>query len=242
MTSNPIKVVFADDHALVRKGLAYLLQKEPGIELIAQAANGKELLTLTRDLEPDVVITDIKMPFIDGLEATTHIVHTHSNIPVVALSMCDEPKIIHEIMLAGASGYVSKLAPCEEIILAIKTATGGNNFYCTHTRPKIEAYKKEQARHNAYGQPKPLNDKEKEILQCICEELTSKEITTKTGLTERTVNSYRKIIMEKTGSFNIAGMVKYAIKTGLYILSFLPAFVSIFSECLDISDAIDCIA
>lgn len=180
---------------------------------MAQAANGKELVDLVMIYKPDVVITDINMPLLDGIEATKQITELCPATGVIALSMYDEDDLIMDMLEAGAKGYLLKNAHKDEIIKAIETVNMTNPYYCESTSKKLVRLIS-QSNYNPYkGRPKQIfNDKELEIIQLICNQLTAKEIAEKIYLSYRTVEGIRQKIMEKMEVTNTVGIAIYAIK------------------------------
>ncbi|RPD43612.1 MULTISPECIES: response regulator transcription factor [Chitinophagaceae] len=215
--TTPLRLVLADDHELFRDGLQVMLKKQPTIETIGEASNGVELLYLVRTLHPDVVITDIKMPQMDGIEATRQLVKEFPKLPVIALSMFDEENLIVDMLEAGARGYLLKNASKQEIVAAIETVVDGEVYYCGNTSRKLAkliATSKFDPRNHA-KEPE-FSAREVEIIQMICEELSNKEIAARLGLSVRTVEGHRERIQEKMNVRNMAGIVVYAIKHHLY--------------------------
>lgn len=212
-----IKVVIADDHEIFRDGLKLMLQKAESIDLIGEAADGKELIKMAETAQPDVVITDIKMPVMDGVEATKHIRKYFPEMQVIALSMFDDEQLILEMLDAGAKGYLLKNSDKFEITDAVESVFEGKNYYCKFTsgklakliafqRDKIDKKKKEAE----------FSEKEIEIIKLICGEFTNKEIGEKVFLSTRTVEGYRMKILEKMEAKNTVGIVIEAIRLGFY--------------------------
>jgi len=216
-TAPAIKVVLADDHEIFRDGMKLMLSKLPSVTLAGDASNGRELVKLVDDVKPDIVITDIKMPLMDGVEATKYITQHHPDIGVIALSMFDEISLIVEMLEAGASGYLVKDCDKAEIKEAIERVYQKEQYYCRHTGNKLMQVMARNARkeNNKYTAPS-LSDKEKEIIQLICEQYTTKEIGEKLFMSPRTVEGYRLKILEKLDAKNTVGIVIAAIKYGLY--------------------------
>jgi len=214
---SPIRVIVADDHEIFRDGFRALLKKQQDIELVAEAENGKELLELTQKFKPDVVITDIKMPKSDGIQATRILEEKYPHIGVIALSMFDEENLIVEMLEAGAKGYLLKNAAKDEIIEAIKTVFNNGTYYCHHTSNRL-AQMIASSKFNPYRKSKTpnFNEKEIEIIQKICEGLSSRNIADTLHLSIRTIEGYREKIQEKMKVHNTAGIVVYAIKKGIY--------------------------
>ncbi len=214
-TSN-IKLLIADDHEIFRDGFKLMLSKFEEIELVGEAENGRELLTLTEATKPDVIITDIKMPIMDGIEATKKIAALYPNIGIIGLSMFDEDDLIIDMLEAGAKGFLLKNAGKLEIIEAIKTVYEDNPYYCKTTSHKLTKMIAE-SKFNPYKKKEKIvfNEKELEIIQLICKEFTNKEIADKLFLSTRTVEGYRLKILEKMNAKNTVGFVVYAMKHNL---------------------------
>jgi|SRR6185436_5896703 len=219
MTKNytPINIVIADDHEIFRDGFRVLIKKFQEIKLVGEAENGKELIEIVEKLKPDVVLTDIKMPKMDGIEATQYLTRTDSAINIIALSMFDEDNLIIDMLEAGAKGYLLKNADKQEIIEAITTVNKGKTYYCKSTsaklmqmiaRSKFNPYKKSQKAQ--------FKEKELEVIRLICDQHSTKEIGDKLNLSTRTIEGYRERILEKMDVHNTAGIVVYAIKAGIY--------------------------
>ncbi len=212
-----IRVVIADDHEIFRDGISLMLGKEPGIRLVGQAENGRQLLALVEELNPDVIITDITMPVMDGIEVARALVTRRQGGAIIGLSMFDEDNLIIDMLEAGAKGYLLKNADKGEIIDAIRSVYRGEQYYCRHTTTKLTAMIA-KSKFNPYkDKPKvEFNDREKEIIELICQECTNKEIGDRLFLSARTVEGYRLKILEKMNVKNSVGLVIYAIKNGLY--------------------------
>lgn len=212
-----IKVIIADDHEIFRDGLKLMLQKQPDIQLLAEAEDGKELIEKTEQLKPDVVITDVKMPRMDGASATRYLTEHHPDIGIIALTMFDEEEQIIEMLESGAKGYLLKNADKNEIKEAIQSVYDQIPYYCKHTSHRL-AQLVAKSKFNPYRQKPKLEftDREKEIITYICEGITNKEIAEKIFLSVRTVEGLRMKIMEKMNVKNTAGIIIYAIKNGHY--------------------------
>lgn len=213
----PIRVIIADDHEIFRDGFKVMMKKQEVIELIAEADNGKELVELTRTHQPDVIITDIKMPQMDGIAATKKIKELFPHIEVVALSMFDEENLIIDMLEAGAKGYLLKNTNKNEVTQAVQAVYKGEIYYGNHTTNRL-AQMIAKSRFDPYqkgGRP-AFNEKELEIIRLICQEFSNKEIATQLDLSTRTIEGYREKILEKTGAKNTAGIVVYAIKQQIY--------------------------
>ncbi len=217
MSYTPIDIILADDHEIFRDGFAVMLKKIPEINLVGEASNGEELIKLMRTLKPEVIVTDIKMPKMDGIEATKRLKKEFPSVGIIALSMFDEENLIVDMLEAGAKGYLLKNAHKTEIIAAIKSVYNDEPYYCRETSHKL-AQMIANSRFDPYKKrPKiEFSDKEIIIINLICGEYSNKEIADKLNLSKRTVEGYREKILEKIEGKNTAGIVVYAIKNNIY--------------------------
>ena len=214
---NPIKIILADDHELFRDGFSAMLKKEPRVEMVGEARDGEELIRLTRQLKPDVVVTDILMPVISGIDATKTIIKDFPHIGVIALSMSHQDHLIVQMMEAGANGYLIKNAHKNEIIDAIKTVYNGDKYYCKSTSVRL-------SKLLTYNNYLPVSEqrtslfstKEIAIIRLICKGRSSKQIAEELKHSIRTIDSYRKNILKKMNVKNVTGILKYAIKHKIY--------------------------
>jgi two-component system, NarL family, response regulator NreC len=210
---NFIRLLIADDHEIFRDGLALMLSKQQDIQLVGQAGNGRELISLVSELRPDVVMTDVKMPMMDGIEATRFLLGQFPDLKIIALSMFDEENLIVDMLEAGAKGYLLKNADKQEILDAIHSVFEERQYYCHHTSSKL-ATLISRSRFNPYKKKEVLSftDREIEIIRLICQQLTAQEIAEKVFLSKRTVEGHRTRILEKMNVKNTAGVVIYALK------------------------------
>jgi DNA-binding NarL/FixJ family response regulator len=212
-----IRVVMADDHEIFRDGFKLMLSRNKDIELIAEAENGRDLVELVGTHSPDVVVTDIKMPIMDGIEATRVIKSKHPQIGIIGLSMFDEDDLIIEMLDAGALGYLLKNADKDEVAAAIQAVFRGDHYYCRSTHAKMMQLIA-KSRYNPYLKKEKITftDKEIEVIQLICQEYTNKEIADKINVSVRTIEGYRLRIQERMQVKNTVGLVVYAIKHGIF--------------------------
>jgi two-component system, NarL family, response regulator NreC len=216
MKTKRIKVIIADDHEIFRDGLVMLLKSIEGIELVGEAKNGEELVNLVLKRVPDIVLTDIKMPKLDGIQAAKKILYKHSHIGIIALTMFEEGEQILEMIEAGAMGYLIKNASKEEMEDAIFTVHNNMNYYCKQTSAKIAKLIAAKGFHpNNRQERATFKEVELDIIRLICAGATSKEIGEKVVLSYRTIEGYRAKIQEKMQVENAAGIIKYAIKHNL---------------------------
>lgn len=217
--STPIRVAIADDHHIFRDGLAFLLNKEPLVELVGEAPDGRRLVQIVRDLNPDIILTDLRMPEMDGIAAIKSIIEKNKDAKIIALSTFDSDTMVIEALEAGAMGYIVKNADRGEIMEAIRMVYTGSPYYCKTTSNRlIRLIAKSEFNPYKKTGVKLFSDKEKEVIRMICEEKTSKEIAEKLFLSVRTVEGQRVKILEKMNVKTTAGIAIYAIKNGLYFM------------------------
>jgi DNA-binding NarL/FixJ family response regulator len=208
-----IRLVIADDHEIFRDGLALMLSKQDTVVLAGQAADGEELLQLVAETQPDIVLTDIKMPRLGGIPASRTLLKRYPKLKIIALSMFDEEDLIVEMLEAGAKGYLLKNADKKEILEAIVTVYEGNIFYCKHTTAQLAALiVKSKFDLQKKAQEPVFTEREKEIIRLICRQHTAQEIGVLLYLSKRTVEGYRTRILEKMEVKNTAGVVIFALK------------------------------
>lgn len=210
-----VRIVIADDHSMFREGFYLLLEKQNELQIIGEAKDGEHLLQVIKKLNPDVVITDIDMPGMNGIEATKEIKKLFPRMGVIALTMYSDEHLIVDMLEAGASGYLLKSTNKNDLIEAVLAVEAGETFFCKSTSMRLS---KMIAQSKKIKQPpkKEFSEKELEIIKLICEQYASKQIADLTQLTFRTVEKYRDNIMEKIGARNMVGIVIYAIKNGIY--------------------------
>jgi len=217
-TGEKIKLIIADDHELFRDGLKLMLSNVDTVDIIGEAENGRDLVSLAKKLSPNVIITDIKMPIIDGIEATRQISAFSPVIGIIALSMLDEDKLILEMLQAGALGFLVKNSDKVEIIDAIHSVSIFREYYCKHTSYKlakiIGRYK--PTMYKIKKEDIVFSSKEIEIILLICAEYTTKEIAEKLTSSTRTIESIRAHILDKLEVRNTVGLVIQAIRLGIY--------------------------
>ena len=210
-----LRILLADDHRIMREGLRSLLEKQPDMEVIAEAENGRTTVRLSRELKPDVVIMDIAMPDLNGIEATRQIVAESPGVKVTALTMLSDMKFVREMLSAGASGYLLKDSAFEELGNALRTVTNNQ----TYLSPKIASlvvkdYLGSISTDDSSTSP-VLTNREREVIQLFAEGKTTKQIASCLYVSIKTVETHRKNIMDKLGFSSIAELTKYAIREGL---------------------------
>jgi DNA-binding NarL/FixJ family response regulator len=212
----PIRVVLADDHALVRAGIRALLAGIAGIEVVGEAQNGHEIIELVDKLRPRLVLMDIAMPGLNGLEATARIVKNHPGTAVIILSMHAGEEYALQALKAGASGYLLKDADLAELELGISAVARGE----TYLSPVVSKHLVADYRRRAAGQDQTdplerLSSRHREVLQLIAEGNTTKDIAAKLKLSVKTVETHRAQLMDRLDIHDVAGLVRFAIRSGL---------------------------
>ena len=212
-----IRLALADDQALFRRGLAMLLRDMSDVRVTFECANGEELLQGLRNNPVDIVLLDLEMPEMDGMEAMKLIRRDHPEVKVIVLSMHGEEKFIVHLMELGANGYVVKTAEPDEIENAVRAvATSGYHFSEMVGRVMLQGLVNKEKLRPTFNEVEALTEREQEVLRLICQELTTTEIAGKLFLSPRTVEGHRNNILLKTGARNTAGIVVYAMTKGLF--------------------------
>jgi DNA-binding NarL/FixJ family response regulator len=210
-----IRVLLVDDHTILREGVRALLAGEPRIVVVGEAGNGSEALDKVEALHPDIVLMDMVMPVMNGLEATGHIKRSHPEVKVLILSMYDDDEYVQQVIQAGASGYLLKGMAADDLILAIHEVHAGASFLNPAVAAKlIEDYVR-RVRGEADSVSEPLTGREREVLKLIAEGNTNQEIADVLCLSRKTVESHRANIMRKLDLHDVTELVKYALRAGI---------------------------
>ena len=213
-----IRILLADDHPLVRSGMEALLQGVGDLDIVGEAENGEEAVVKTGELSPDVLIIDISMPKLSGIEATKIIKQRFPKTRILALSMHEHEEYVIQVLKSGANGYVVKTSEKEELISAIRAVASGEEFYSAKiSGMMIKNYLSASSgrRDPADGQQVPITKREKEILRLIAQALTTKEISEKLFISHRTVDTHRSNLLRKLHLKNTAELVRFAIEKNL---------------------------
>lgn len=212
------RVIIADDHPIIREGLKTLLEKK-GFQVVALAQNGREAVDKVIDLEPDVIIMDISMPDLNGVEASARIKQEVPHTKIIALSMHSGKSMIDKMFAAGASGYILKESAFNDLYKAIQHVIQGK-FYLTASIAPMYRDSQGQA-HGCFDEfPKftSLSKKEREVLQLVAEGKTTREMAEKLSVSIKTIETHRRNIMKKLNIFSVAGLTKFAIKEDIISL------------------------
>lgn len=209
---NNTRIILADDHQLFRAGVANLLQKEEGFEVVATAKDGNEAIRIACQLKPDVILMDIHLPETDGIAATRKILAEFPAAKILALTSFETEDYVVNMLRAGAKGYVLKEAPIEELVLAIKTIANGSSYFAKEISVKILALLENIGRPSASKEPSEkssLTERELEILELVASEMTNKEIAALLFISPRTVETHRRNLIHKLKVKNTAGLMKF---------------------------------
>jgi DNA-binding NarL/FixJ family response regulator len=210
--TKPIRVVLVEDHTLVRAGIRSLLAELPWVEVVGEAADGREALRLVAELVPQVVLMDITMAGLNGLDATERIARDNPEVRVIILSMHANEEYVRRALLVGAAGYVIKDAEKAELELALKSVSRGGTYLSPSvSRPLITDYTDRVGKHSL----EKLTARQREILQLIAEGHSTKEIARGLNLSIKTVETHRAQLMARLDIHDIAGLVRYAIRAGI---------------------------
>jgi DNA-binding NarL/FixJ family response regulator len=211
-----IRILIADDHAIVREGLRLILETHGEMKVVAETADGLEAIKQAKTLNPDVILMDISMPGLNGIEATRRIRKDCPRIRVVILSMLSSPEDIFRALQAGATGYLLKESAGTEIIQAVLSAFSGRRYLSRKVDDiVIDSYIQERTQVHAKSPLEQLSDREKEVLQMVAEGKTSSEIAGILFLSVKTIETYRSRIMQKLGLKDVPSLVRFAIEKGL---------------------------
>jgi len=212
----PVKIVIADDHKIVRDGLTVLIEKQHGFELVGQAENGREAIELVRLKQPDVVIMDLSMPEMNGIDATSAIVEEFPQCKVIILSMHADKRFVNGALQAGVSGYLLKECAFKELTNAIQAVCSNQ----TYLSPQVAHMVVNDYRQHlqSSGRAEKLTTRERAVLQLLAEGYSTREMAEKLHVSVKTIEARRRNMMDKLNIGSVAGLVKYAIREGISTL------------------------
>jgi two-component system response regulator NreC len=209
----PVRILLADDHGVVRKGLRFLLERQQGMEVVGEAGDGREALRLAESASPDVVIMDIAMPLLNGIEATAQIVKRDPRIAVIILSMHSDEDYLLSALNAGAKGYLLKDSAEVDLVRAIQAVRRGTPFFSPEiAKTMLEDYMRFLQQRNLQDSYELLTEREKEVLQLLAEGKSNKEVASILDISVYTVDSHRMHLMQKLNLHNTAEIVLYAVR------------------------------
>lgn len=216
MTTTPIRLVVADDHALVRAGIAGVLAATPGFLVVGEAANGADAVALVRMHEPDVLVLDISMPGMSGLEVTAALRIDRPQLRILILSVHDHPEYVLESVRAGANGYLRKDAEPRELREAVQALARGDGYYSPAVARQLGAGLRGEAMETEPADQRArldmLTRRERDVLLGVTQGKTNREIAAHFGLSPRTVESYRESLMRKLGIYTVAGLTRFMVE------------------------------
>lgn len=216
MTQNPVRVMLAEDHTLVRAGIRSLLASLPQVEVVAEASNGAEALELIGEARPDVLLLDIAMAGLNGLETAARVRQAHPDVRVVMLSMYANEAYVAQALRAGASGYLLKDASPAELELALRAVMRAE----TYLSPAVSKYVVTdylRRINSGAGGEEQLTPRQREVLRLIAEGHTAREIAEALTISVKTVETHRTLLMERLDIHDIAGLVRYAVRVGIVV-------------------------
>jgi len=208
-----IRVLLADDHGVVRKGLRFLLSQDPGVEIAGEAEDGREAVRLAAELQPTVVIIDIAMPLLNGLDAAAQICKTNPRTAVIILSMYSDEEFLIRALTAGAKGYLLKDSAEADVLRAVRAVANGRTYFSPAIATTLlEDYMRRLQQEGLQDRYDLLTDREKEVLQLLAEGRSNKEVASLLGLSVHTVDTHRTNFMQKLNLHNTAEIVMYAMR------------------------------
>jgi two-component system response regulator NreC len=211
MPPKRIRILLADDHAVVRQGFKLILAAQPDMEIVGEAGNGREAVQLAEELRPDIVVMDVAMPELNGIEATRRLTASAPHARVVALSMHKDSVYVREILRAGARGYLLKDSPAPDLLAAVRAVASGEGYLS----PAVSNAVLDDYRRHVSDPIDLLTSREREVLQMLAEGKTNKEIAGVLNLSVYTVDAHRGRIMEKLNLHSINELVRFAVRAGL---------------------------
>jgi len=212
----PIRILLADDHNIMRGGLRLLLERQPGFSVVSEASDGRQAVEQAEATKPDVVVLDIAMPNLSGIEAAARISEILPRTAIVILSMHSDEGYVLRALKAGAKGYLLKDSAESDLIQAIKAASSGKAFFSPEiSRILVEDYVREMGRRGAEDSYQLLTPREREILQLLAEGKSNKDVATLLNLSLYTVETHRRNLLEKLNLHSLAELILYAVRKGI---------------------------
>lgn len=211
LRTNKVKIVVADDHAMFRQGLVALITKEPELDIAGQASHGRQAIDVVARVKPDVVLMDMEMPQMNGVEATRRILADFPNVKVIMVSICSDRRVVTQALQAGASGYLLKKSSFEELLTAVRTVVKMG----TYLSPEVTGAVVEHFARAELEVRSDLTSREREVVQLLSEGYSTKEVAAQLFVSVKTVESHRLRVMRKLGFNSLAQLTKYAIREGI---------------------------
>jgi two-component system, NarL family, response regulator NreC len=209
------RILLVDDHEIMREGMCALLKRLPDIEIVGQASDGRSGINMAKEFGPDIVVMDIGMPNLNGIEATRQLLADNPRVKVMALSTHSDGAIVAKMLKAGASGYMLKESAFSELMEGIAAMMEGKTYLCSKIAKVVFSDYVTMLSSPQWPGGDGLSSRENEVLQLVAEGKTSKEISQALNVSVKTVDSHREHIMEKLSIHNVAGLTKYAVREGI---------------------------
>jgi DNA-binding NarL/FixJ family response regulator len=210
----PIRVLLADDHALIRAGISALLERVERVEVVGEAVDGRHALKLVQELAPDIVLLDLQMPGLSGFEVLQESTEKFPDVKIVVLSVHDTPDYALRALQAGAAGYLPKSAASAELEIAIDQVSRGKQ-YLSPIIARMASLESSKGGPSGREAPEELTPRQREVLTLIAEGYSTKDIARALGISVKTVETHRAQLMERLGIHDVASLVRYAIRTGI---------------------------
>lgn len=210
-----VRILLVDDHQLIRQGLHALLRNEPEFEVVGEASDGQHAVNMVREISPDVVVMDLQMPLLNGIEATRQIQAIDSNIKIICLSAHVDRHLAESVLKAGASGYVLKISAYERVTEAIQTVVQDKVYLAPEVSGHfVNGLSGDEGREN-HTKGRLLSSREREVVQLMAEGLSTKQIAARLHISAKTVETHRRNLMDKLRIDSIAELTKYAVREGI---------------------------
>lgn len=213
-----IRILLVDDHAIIREGLRSLLEKQPEMEVVADTDDGRKAFDLVRELLPEIVIMDITMRGLNGIEATRRIIDEFPDIKIIALSIHSKRRYVADMLSVGASGYILKECLFDELVQAIKAVAAGGRYLSPRIADVVVNDYVKHLSSTSYTPFESLKSREREVLQLVAEGKSTKQIALELHVSTKTIEANRRQIMEKLNIYSVAELTKYAVREGLTTL------------------------
>ena len=212
VSSGPVRILLADDHDLVRQGIRAVLQERPGWEICGEASNGREAVEKAQLLKPDIVIVDVGMPYLNGVDATRQITKTNPAVKVLVLNIHQSEQIINEVLEAGAKGYLLKSDAAQELINGVESILRNKPYFTPMVADEVlDGFLERRAGRSQY-KSRALTTREREVVQLLAEGRSSKEVAALLGLSVKTAESHRANVMRKLQIHSVGELVLYAVR------------------------------
>ncbi len=211
-----LRILVADDHEVVRRGLCSLLESQPGWQICGEASDGRDLLKKASELKPDIIVLDVSMPNLNGLEATRQILKANPKAKILVLTLHDSDRLIHEVLTAGASGFVLKSDAARDLVAAVESLRQNKTYFTSKVASMVlNGFLKGGPGALINGSVSPLTSREREIVQLLSEGKSAKEVAVALNISVKTAETHRSNIMRKLGLHSISELVLYAVRNNI---------------------------